>query len=213
MIEVVCIEHPVSSNLLSVLRNKRTTYYHFRQNLDRLSYILAVYSLAGLNAKKINIKTPLSPAKGIVTTDKVVLVPVLRAGIGLVKGFLDLYPEAIVSHIGIYREESTLKPIRYYFKYPKIRNKKKVYTIVLDPMIATGGSMIDTINALKGIGIKNIFVVSLLCAPEGLKALSKAFPGKNIKIKIFTFSIDKNLNKKGYIMPGLGDAGDRYFGT
>ncbi len=213
MIEVVCIEHPVASNLLVHLRNKRTTYYNFRQNLDRLSYILAVYCLAHLNGKKVKIDTPLSPAKGIITIDKVILVPVLRAGIGLVKGFLDLYPEAVVSHIGIYREESTLKPVRYYFKYPKFKNKKNLFTIVLDPMIATGGSMIDTINALKEIGLKNIFVASLLCAPEGINAISREFPGKNIKIRIFTFSIDKNLNKKGYIMPGLGDAGDRYFGT
>lgn len=213
MVEVVCIEHPVSSNLLSHLRNKRTNYYNFRQNLDRLSYILAVYTLADLRTKNVNIKTPLSPAKGSITTSKIVLVPVLRAGIGLVKGFLDLIPDAIVSHIGIYREESTLKPIRYYFKYPKIKDKKNVYTIILDPMIATGGSMIDAINALKNLGVKNIVVASLLCAPEGINALSKAFPNKSVKIRIFTFSVDKNLNSKGYIMPGLGDAGDRYFGT
>lgn len=213
MIEVVCIDHPVSSNLLSHLRNKRTNYYNFRQNLDRLSYILAVYTLYGVNTKNVNIKTPLSPAKGTIITDKIILVPILRAGIGLVKGFLDLIPDAIISHIGIYREESTLKPVRYYFKYPKMTNKKSVYTIILDPMIATGGSMIDTINALKNLGVKNIVVASLLCAPEGINALSKAFPNKSMKVKIFTFSIDKSLNSKGYIMPGLGDAGDRYFGT
>lgn len=213
MIEVVCIDHPVSSNLLCHLRNKKTNYYNFRQNLDRLSYILAVYTLADLKTKNVNIKTPLSPAKGSITTSRIVLVPVLRAGIGLVKGFLDLIPDAIVSHIGIYREESTLKPIRYYFKYPKIKDKKKAYTIILDPMIATGGSMIDAINALKNLGVKNVVVSSLLCAPEGINALSKAFPNKSIKVRIFTFSVDKNLNSKGYIMPGLGDAGDRYFGT
>lgn len=213
MVDVVCIEHPVSSNLLSQLRDRRTNYYNFRQNLDRLSYILAVYSLAGLNGRKVNIKTPLSPAQGIITTEKIVLVPILRAGIGLLKGFLDLCPESIVSHIGIYREESTLKPIRYYFKYPKLKNKRNLFTIVLDPMIATGGSMIDTIKALKSLGLKNIYVASLLCAPEGINALSKAFPNRNVKIKVFTFSIDKNLNNKGYILPGLGDAGDRYFGT
>ncbi|MCX7833249.1 MAG: uracil phosphoribosyltransferase [Ignavibacteria bacterium] len=213
MVELVYIEHPISSHLLSHLRNKRTNYYNFRQSLDRLSYVLAVYLYSSLNKKEINLKTPLSPAKGVIITNKVVLVPILRAGVGLLKGFLDLFPEAIVSHIGIYREETTLKPVRYYFKYPRIKNKKSIYNIVLDPMIATGGSMIDTIQQLKNRGLKNIFVASLLCAPEGIKALSKAFPEKDFKIRIFTFSVDKNLNNKGYIVPGLGDAGDRYFGT
>lgn len=207
------IEHPLVANFLTILRSNKTDGFRFKSTLDRLSYILASLEYANLELKKVEVQTPMMKSKGMVVKDNVVLLPILRAGIGLLNGFLDLFPGAMVSYIGIYRNEQTLEPVKYYFKFPKIKNMNMTKVYVLDPMIATGGSMTYTLNMLKDIGIKRVNVVSLLCAPEGLKRIDKEFKGSDFKVDIITCAVDKKLNKFGYILPGLGDAGDRYFGT
>lgn len=208
------INHPIAQHFLSKMRDKRTSQAEFKEALDKVSFILAAeaYSSIGLENKSVN--TPFKKINGKKIKDKIVILPILRAGLGLTKGFVDLYPEVITSHIGIYRDEESLKPVQYYFRFPKVREKKDLNVIILDPMIATGGSVIFTIEYLLNMGIKKISVVSLLAAPEGINAIEKRF-NKNEKrfIEIITCSLDEKLNDKGYIVPGLGDAGDRMFGT
>jgi len=193
---------------LTILRNKKTPSSLFRQTMNEISYLLASDVLQHLHFKKIIIQTPLKKTIGKTLTQPVVIVPILRAGLGLVEGFIKFLPNAERGHIGLYRDENTYKPVEYLCKLPKIKNK---LFIVLDPMLATGNSSIEAINLIKGSGVNNsnIFLVSLLAAPEGLKNIQKAHP----KIRIFTTSIDKCLNKQKFIIPGLGDAGDRYMGT
>tara|TARA_Y100000590_G_C15301512_1_gene856496 strand:- start:52 stop:672 length:621 start_codon:yes stop_codon:yes gene_type:complete len=193
---------------LTILRNKKTPSSLFRQTMNEISYLLASDVLQHLHFKKIIIQTPLKKTTGKTLTQPVVIVPILRAGLGLVEGFIKFLPNAERGHIGLYRDENTYKPVEYLCKLPKIKNK---LFIVLDPMLATGNSSIEAINLIKGSGVNNsnIFLVSLLAAPEGLKNIQKAHP----KIRIFTTSIDKCLNKQKFIIPGLGDAGDRYMGT
>ena len=208
------ISHPIAQHYLSIMRDKNTSKIEFKESLDKISFILAAeaYSTIGLENKSVN--TPFKKINGKKIKDKIVILPILRAGLGLTKGFVELYPEVITSHIGIYRDEESLKPVQYYFRFPKVRDKKDLNVIILDPMIATGGSVIFTIEYLLNMGIKKISVVSLLAAPEGINAIDKRF-NKNEKrfIEIITCSLDEKLNDKGYIVPGLGDAGDRMFGT
>lgn len=208
------LNHPIVSHYISIMRDKSTSKIDFKNSLDKISYLLAAeaYSSIGLENKSVN--TPFKRITGSRIKDKIVILPILRAGLGLTKGFVDLYPEVITSHIGIYRDEESLKPVQYYFRFPKIKEKKDLNVIILDPMIATGGSVIFTIEYLLNMDIKKIIVVSLLAAPEGINAIDKRF-NKNEKrfIEIITCSLDEKLNEKGYIVPGLGDAGDRMFGT
>lgn len=213
MKEIIIIEHPYSRYYLTELRNELSNTKHFSETLDRLSYIMAGFAYSTVAIKQKSVQTPLEKTKGYYLPNKVVLVPILRAGTGLLKGFVDLAPDPIISHIGIYRNEETLEPVKYYFRFPKKYNKNTIDVYILDPMIATGGSMIYTLKVLKDLGLKSVKVVSVICAPEGLEAIDKEFSGKDFKIEIYTCSIDKKLNKSGYILPGLGDAGDRYFGT
>jgi uracil phosphoribosyltransferase len=208
------VEHPLISHYLSIIRNKNTKKEEFKIALEKLSVLLANYEYASLKTETTEVLTPLKKCKGNVIKTKVVLLPILRAGLGLLSGFLELYPQAIVSHMGLYRDEENLKPVKYYFKFPEIKDKRGLKVIVLDPMIATGGSVTFTLEYLLNMGIKDIDVVSVLCAPEGIKAIEKRF--SNIEkeiINIITCSLDEKLNEKGYIVPGLGDAGDRLFGT
>lgn len=208
------LSHPLVKHYLSIMRDKKTGKIDFKNSLDKISYILAseAYSSLGLETKVVN--TPFKKINGSKIRDRVVILPILRAGLGLTKGFVDLYPEVITSHIGIYRDEESLKPVKYYFRFPNVKNKSELNVIILDPMIATGGSVIFTIEYLLNMGIKNISVVSLLCAPEGIKAIDNRFNKKEKRfIEIITCSLDEKLNEKGYIVPGLGDAGDRMFGT
>jgi uracil phosphoribosyltransferase len=157
--------------------------------------------------RKIEIKTPLEKTKGLIIGQQIVLIPILRAGLGLVDGFLEVIPEAHVGHIGIFRDEETLKPIDYYFKVP--RNLNSALVLLLDPMLATGGSGAAAISYLKDRGARNIRMASLVAAPEGVKRILKA----HSDVRIYTCALDRELNSKGYILPGLGDAGDRLFGT
>lgn len=193
---------------LSILRNKKTSNSLFRQTMNEISYLIASEVLKNLRFKKISIQTPIKKSSGQNLSQSIVIVPILRAGLGLVEGFVKLLPDAEKGHIGLYRDEQTYKPVEYLCKLPKIKNKM---FIVLDPMLATGNSCVEAINLLKksGISIHNILLVSLLAAPEGIRNVSKSHKG----LKLFTCSVDQGLNKKKFIVPGLGDAGDRYMGT
>ena len=193
---------------LTILRNKKTPNSLFRQTMNETSYLIAAEVLKHLKYKQTSIQTPLTKTKGRVLSKSVVIVPILRAGLGLVEGFVKLLPDAEKGHIGLYRDEQTYKPVEYLFKIPKVKNK---IFIVLDPMLATGNSSIEAINLIKksGVSPKNIKLISLLAAPEGIKNFKKSHKG----LQLFTCSVDKKLNKKKFIVPGLGDAGDRYMGT
>ena len=193
---------------LTILRNKKTSNSLFRQTMNEISFLIAAEVLKYLDYKNISVQTPIKSTVGKQLKNKVILVPILRAGLGLLEGFIKFLPEAEKGHIGLYRDEQTYKPVEYLFKLPKTKGKK---VIVLDPMLATGNSSVAAINLVKGTGVnlKDIFLVSLLAAPEGLKNIKKHC--KNLQV--FTCKIDSNLNKKKFIVPGLGDAGDRYMGT
>ena len=193
---------------LTILRNKKTSNSLFRQTMNEVSYLIAAEVLQYLKLKQISIQTPLTKTQGKDLSKSVVIVPILRAGLGLVEGFVKFLPDVEKGHIGLYRDEQTYKPVEYLFKLPKVKNK---IFIVLDPMLATGNSSIEAINLIKNSGVAsyNIQFVSLLAAPEGVKNLRNTHKD----LHIFTCSIDKGLNKNKFIIPGLGDAGDRYMGT
>jgi len=204
---LVLIEHPLVKKDISILRDKKTNTETFRAAVTRISNILAVDISTTFSLKNIKVKTPLEEAKGYQLKNRIVLIPVLRAGLGMVDGFLQLIPDAKLGHIGLERNETTLKPSSYYLKTPKSLGKAEV--ILLDPMLATGGSASAAISTLKKRGAKNILFACLLAAPEGVKRISTDHP----EIIIFSAAFDRQLSKKGYILPGLGDAGDRTFGT
>ena len=193
---------------MTILRNKKTSNSLFRQTMNEASYLIAAEVLKHLQYKKISIQTPLTKTTGVNLAQQVILVPILRAGLGLLEGFVKFLPDAEKGHIGLYRDEQTYEPVEYLFKLPKTKNKK---VLVLDPMLATGNSSIAAINLIKnkGVKVKDIFLVSLLAAPEGIKNLQK----NHRALHIFTCKIDAKLNKNKFIVPGLGDAGDRYMGT
>jgi uracil phosphoribosyltransferase len=207
MKNLIIISHPLIKRDLTLLRNKRTPSNLFRAILRRASMLIAYEVTRDLSLKKVSVETPLERTSGAVLADPVVLVPILRAGLGLVGGFVEVIPDARVGHIGLYRNEETLQPVDYYFKVP--RNLKRALVLVLDPMLATGGSAVAAIHYLKNKGARRIRFVSLVAAPEGVRALSKAHPD----VTIFSCALDRKLNRRGYILPGLGDAGDRLFGT
>ena len=205
---LIVIKSPFIDYKLTILRNKNTKSSLFRQTMNEVSYLLAAEVLQHLKYKKVLIQTPLIRTSGITLIQSIVIVPILRAGLGLVEGFIKLLPNAEKGHIGLYRDEQTYKPVEYLCKLPKVKNK---LFIVLDPMLATGNSFVEAINIIKrsGVIISNIMLVSLLATPVGLKNLQKAHP----RLRIFTASVDLGLDKNKFIVPGLGDAGDRYMGT
>ena len=204
---LVLIEHPLVKKDLTILRDKKTTTEIFRGAVRRISNILAAEISTAFSLQEYKIDTPLEKTKGYKLKQKVVLIPVLRAGLGMVEGFLQLIPDAKLGHIGLERNETTLLPNSYYLKTPKKLGNAEV--ILLDPMLATGGSASAAISSLKKRGAINIVFACLLAAPEGVKKMLKEHPD----LIIFTTALDRQLNKKGYILPGLGDAGDRTFGT
>ena len=193
---------------LTILRNKKTSNSLFRQTMNEISYLIAGEVLQHLKYNKITVQTPITKASGLILSSSLIIVPILRAGLGLIEGFVKFLPDVEKGHIGLYRDEQTYQPVEYLCKLPKVKNK---IILVLDPMLATGNSSSAAINLIKdkGVKISNIKLVSLLAAPEGLKNLTKKQKG----LHIFTCSLDKSLNKKKFIVPGLGDAGDRYMGT
>ena len=176
--------------------------------MNEISYLIAGEVLKFYKYNKVTIDTPITKTKGVIISEKIIIVPILRAGLGLIEGFVKFLPNVEKGHIGLYRNEQTYQPVEYLCKLPRVRNKK---IIVLDPMLATGNSSSVAIDLVKkkGVKVENIKLVSLLASPEGLKNLRKKQRG----LHIFTCSIDKKLNKNKFIVPGLGDAGDRYMGT
>ncbi|MBI04347.1 MAG: uracil phosphoribosyltransferase [Pelagibacteraceae bacterium] len=205
---ITSIQSPFLEHKMTILRNKNTSNSFFRQTMNEISYLIASEVLKFMPYKKISVQTPITKASGKKLSAQIILVPILRAGLGLLEGFVKFLPDAEKGHIGLYRDEQTYRPVEYLFKLPKTKNKK---ILVLDPMLATGNSSIAAINLIlnKGVKIKDIFLVSILAAPEGLKNLQK----HHKSLHIFTCKIDRKLNKKKFIVPGLGDAGDRYMGT
>ena len=203
----VLIEHPLIKRDVTILRKVETNCKQFRDAVTRISNILAVEISKGFELSKTEIETPLEKTSGHLLSQEVVLVPVLRAGLGMVNGFLQIIPEAKVGHIGLERDEETLKPNEYYYKTPKDIHNAEV--ILLDPMLATGGSASEAIRYLKKRGVGEIAFACLVAAPEGVKKVSE----DHADVKIYGAALDRTLNDKGYILPGLGDAGDRTFGT
>ena len=193
---------------LTILRDKKTSNSLFRQTMNEISYLIAADVLQHLSYKKIRVETPLVKTSGLILKKSPIIVPILRAGLGLIEGFVKFLPDVEKGHIGLYRDEQTYQPVEYLCKLPKIKNKT---IFVLDPMLATGNSSSAAIDLIKNKGAKmsDIKLVSLLAAPEGVKNITKKQKG----LHIFTCSLDKNLNRNKFIVPGLGDAGDRYMGT
>ena len=202
------VEHPLLQHKLSILRNKQTGTKEFRDLVGEIATLLCYEATRDLPLEEVEIETPITMAKTkVLAGRKLALVPILRAGLGMVDGMLPLIPAAKVGHIGLYRNEETLEPVEYYCKLPKDIAERDVF--VLDPMLATGGSAIDAIGQIKKRGAKHIKFIGLIAAPEGLKALHEAHPD----VDIYVAAQDEKLNENGYIIPGLGDAGDRIFGT
>jgi len=201
------LKHPLIQQKLYYLRDKRTNNLHFRTMLNEVAGLM-VYEITRdfpLRAKEL--ETPLEATTGYVLARKVTLVPILRAGLAMCDGVLALIPHARVGHVGLYRDKKTLKPVEYYTKFPPELNNSEI--IVIDPMLATGGSAIAALDIVKKYGGRSIVFMCLVAAPEGVKALQAAHPG----IEIYTASLDRELNDHSYILPGLGDAGDRIYGT
>ena len=199
--------HPLVAHKLSLLRDKSTEPKKFRELVRELSWLLGYEAMADLSVVPREVETPLESVTGAELEPKVGLVPVLRAGLGMVDAMLELMPSAEVWHIGLYRDERTLKPVEYYNKLPDAATVQ--VCLILDPMLATGGSSAATVDILKAWGAARIKQVSLIAAPEGVATLSSAHPDVDIHVA----AVDSHLNERGYIVPGLGDAGDRQFGT
>lgn len=207
MTNVFPSSHPLVAHKLSLIRDKNTEPKKFRELVRELAALLAYEATADLKLKPKTVETPLAVAEGYELEDKIGLVPILRAGLGMVEGIWELMPHAEVWHIGLYRDERTLKPVEYYNKLPVAPTV--TVCLILDPMLATGGSAAATANILKHWGVKKIKFVGILGAPEGIHLMQKEHPD----IPIHLAAVDKYLNERGYIVPGLGDAGDRQFGT
>lgn len=208
MSKVVEVNHPLILHKLAFIRNKETGSKDFRDLVSEVSMLLAYEVTRDLPMEEVEIETPICKTKcKMLAGKKLAIVPILRAGIGMVDGMLNLVPAAKVGHIGLYRDEKTLKPVEYFCKLPEDIAEREV--IVVDPMLATGGSSVDALTLLKKRGAKNLRLVCLIAAPEGIEFVQKEHPD----VDIYIASIDEKLNENGYIVPGLGDAGDRLFGT
>jgi uracil phosphoribosyltransferase len=207
MEDVTVVDHVLLRRLVSILRDASTPHGVFRQTLDDAAMILAYEAMRGLRPVETELRTPLEPAEGVRLADQVVIVAILRAGLGLVDGFLRLVPDARVGHLGMYRDEEALRPVGYYENIPSGIEDAEVF--VVDPMLATGGSGKQAIARLKRAGAARVHFVCLVAAPEGVRALRETHPD----VTITTATIDRELDENGYIRPGLGDAGDRIFGT
>jgi len=208
MSKVTQIDHPLILHKLAFMRDKNTGSKYFRELVEEVAMLMAYEVTRDMQLEEVEIETPICTTKcKMLAGKKVAIVPILRAGLGMVDGMLKLIPAAKVGHIGMYRDEETLMPVEYFCKLPQDIEERDI--IVTDPMLATGGSAIDAINALKKRGAKNIRLMCLVGAPEGIKAVMEA----HSDVDIYLASIDEKLNENGYIVPGLGDAGDRLFGT
>ncbi|MCY0898698.1 MAG: uracil phosphoribosyltransferase [Firmicutes bacterium] len=204
---MILVDHPLVRVHITVIRDRNTPPDLFRHHLTALARLMAYPVLQDLPTERVSVVTPMAAANGERLAREPVLVPVLRAGLGLVEGFRDVIPGAVVSHLGMYRDHQTLKPVRYYSNFPAERQHHPF--ILLDPMLATGGSAVDALDFLKSEGADNIRLVSIIAAPEGIQRVESRHPD----VVIFTATLDERLDAHGYIIPGLGDAGDRQFGT
>lgn len=202
------VSHPLVLHKLSQLRDSNTSKKEFKELLQEITQLLVYEATKDLPLTKRHINSPLETLEApVLAGKKPVVLPILRAGLGMVDGFLSLIPSAREGHIGLYRNEETLLPELYYLKIPKDSDARNLF--LCDPMLATGGSVCKAIDCLKEKGVKNLTFLCIVASPEGAKRLTETHPD----VKIFTASLDRQLNKKGYILPGLGDAGDRLFGT
>lgn len=206
--KVYVFDHPLIQHKLTHIRKKETGTKEFRELVDEIATLMAFEATRDLPLDEVEIETPVSRMKSkVLSGKKLGIVPILRAGIGMVDGIVKLIPAAKVGHIGLYRDPETLKPVEYYVKLPSDITERDIF--VVDPMLATGGSAIEAIHSLKKRGAKRIKFLCLIVAPEGLKALEEAHPD----VDIYIAALDDKLDENGYIVPGLGDAGDRLFGT
>ncbi|MDF2533135.1 MAG: uracil phosphoribosyltransferase [Clostridia bacterium] len=205
---VTVMDHPMIQHKLTLLRDKNTGVKEFRELVEELSMLMGYEVTRNLTLEDVEIETPVCMTKSqVIAGKKLGIIPILRAGLGMVDGMLKLIPAAKVGHIGLYRDPETLMPVEYYCKLPSDVAERDL--IVLDPMLATGGSAVAAINFLKNQGAKSIKLVNLIAAPEGVQAVAEAHPD----VEIYVAAVDERLNEHGYIVPGLGDAGDRLFGT
>ena len=200
-------QHPAVRHKLGILRDEKTEPKKFREVVRELSWLMGYEALADARTRAIDVPTPIEVMQGEELADRIGFIPILRAGLGMVDAFLELMPTAQVWHLGLFRDERTLRPVEYYNKLPSTSNVD--LCLILDPMLATGGSATAAIEVLKRWGAVRIKLVNLIAAPEGVEAVLKAHPD----VEIYAAALDRQLNDKGYIMPGLGDAGDRQFGT
>ena len=208
MSKVTQIDHPLILHKLAFIRNKDTGSKDFRELVEEVSMLMAYEVTRDLSTEEVEIETPICKTKcKMLSGKKMAIVPILRAGLGMVDGMLKLMPAAKVGHIGLYRDEETLQPVEYFCKLPQDIAERDV--IVVDPMLATGGSAADAITMLKKRGAKNLRLMCLISSPEGIALVQKEHPD----VDIYVAGIDEKLNENGYIVPGLGDAGDRLFGT
>lgn len=206
--QVTVFDHPLITHKISILRNENTGSKQFRELIEEIAMLMGYEALRDLPTELVEIKTPITITKQkMIQGKKLAIVPILRAGLGMVNGILSLVPSAKVGHIGLYRDEETLEPHEYYCKLPADIENRLV--IVLDPMLATGGSGSAAIDFIKKKGCKNIKFMSIIAAPEGIKKISDDHPD----VQFYCGCVDEKLNENGYIVPGLGDAGDRIFGT
>lgn len=208
MSNVYVLDHPLIQHKLTYIRDKRTGTKEFRELVDEVAMLMAFEITRDLSLQETTIETPVTESKAyILSGKKIGIIPILRAGLGMVDGMLNLLPAARVGHVGLYRDPETLQPVEYYIKLPKDISEREL--IVMDPMLATGGSANDAIHSIKKRGAKNIKLMCLVAAPEGIELLQKEHPD----VDIYLGALDDRLDKNGYIIPGLGDAGDRLFGT
>ena len=206
--EVNELNHPLIEHKLAILRNKETGTKEFRELVSELAMFLCYEAMRDAKLEEKEIETPIQKTKvNMLNEDKYAFVPILRAGTGMLEGITTIIPNAKIGHIGMYRNEETLKPVKYYFKVPKDISDREV--LILDPMLATGGSGCDAIQMIKEEGAKKIKFLCIIAAPEGIEKMQKEHPD----VEIYCVKIDEKLNEIGYIVPGLGDAGDRIFGT
>lgn len=202
------LDHPLIEHKLAILRDEKTGTKEFRELIKEIAMFLCYEAMKEVTLEKVTIKTPIKEMETAkLNEDKYAFVPILRAGLGMLDGVITVIPNAKIGHIGMYRDEETFKPVNYFYKVPKGIEKREVF--LLDPMLATGGSAIDAIDLLKENGVKKINFLCIIAAPEGIKAVEEKHPD----VKIYCANIDEKLNENKYIVPGLGDAGDRIFGT
>ena len=208
MAPVHVLNHPLIQHKLAILRNKNTTVKEFRELISEISGLMCYEATRNLPTKEVEVETPITTAKcKQLAGKKMAIVPILRAGLGMVDSMVALIPSAKIGHIGLYRDPETHKPVEYYCKLPDDISNRQVY--VVDPMLATGGSAVAAIDFLKQHGCKNIIMMNVIGCPEGVKAVQEAHPD----VEIYLAAMDEKLNDHAYIVPGLGDAGDRIFGT